>query len=246
MPLIVQQLDWDSEFFGFGVGGLTGSIESVTALSHALRDATERGIRLVYGQCAHTDVTSHRLCLELGGRFVDAKRTYSLTLTDAQASSTVLALPADGGPGSRRQLRALAWQSAEFSRYRVDPDMPPGCWRRLYSAWIENSLSGKLADAVLVEREAGNEDGRIVGMITVSHRGAVGTIGLLGVDARWRRRGIGRRLLLAAASCCRSAACTQLAVVTQGDNVSACRAYEGAGYMIADEQDIFHFWKRSS
>lgn len=246
MTLNVQRLDWDSEFFGFGVGRLIGSIVSTTALAHALQDAAERGLRLVYGQCGHAEVASHQLCLELGGRFVDAKRTYSLSLADAQLTSTVPALRADDSPCSRRQLRSLAWQSAEFSRYRVDPDMPRGSWQRMYSAWIQNSLNGKLADAVLVEREAENEGGRIVGMITVSHCGEVGTIGLLGVDERWRGRGIGRRLLQAAASQCRTSGCTQLVVVTQGDNAPACRAYESAGYSLADEQHIFHFWRHQS
>ena len=242
MTLKIQRLDWDSEFFGFGVGRLSGSLESAAALSRTLRDATEYGIVLVYGQCAHVDLVSHQLCLESGGRFVDAKRRYTLPLADVHPVGEVGAQPADAGPYSRRQLRTLAWQSAEFSRYRIDPDMPPGAWRRLYSSWIANSLNGKLADAVLVEREASSEGGRIAAMVTVSHRGTQGAIGLFAVDARWRRRGIGRRLLEAAAAQCRTTGCTELAVVTQGDNDAACRAYESAGYALVDEQHIFHFW----
>ena len=246
MTLSVQKLAWDSEFFGFGVGRLIGSIESTAALSRALEDATERGFRLVYGQCGHSDNVTHQRCLELGGRFVDAKRTYSLSLVDAQPTSTVPSVLADGSQCCRRQLRSLAWQSAEFSRYRVDPDMPRGSWRRMYSAWIENSLNGKLADAVLVEREPENEEGPIIGMITVNHHGECGMIGLLGVDERWRGRGIGKRLLQAAEFQCRTYGCTQLMVVTQGDNAPACQAYESSGFALAEEQHIFHFWRPQS
>lgn len=243
MTLNVQRLAWDSEFFGFGVGRLIGSIESTVALSRALQDANERGFRLVYGQCEHSDIVSHQWCLEIGGRFVDAKRTYSLTLSDVSPTSRMSAVLADSSPCSRRQLRSLAWQSAEFSRYRVDPDMPRGSWRRMYSAWVENSLNGKLADAVLVAHADENRKGPIIGMITVSHSGA---IGLLAVAKRWRGRGIGRRLLQAAEYQCRLFGCTQLTVVTQGDNTPACQAYESVGYTLTEEQHIFHFWRPHS
>ena len=243
MTLHVQSLAWDSEFFGFGVGRLIGSIESTAALSRALQDANEQGFRLVYRQCEHSDIVSHQRCLEIGGRFVDAKRTYSLSLVDVPPTSTMSAVLADSSPCSRRQLRSLAWQSAEFSRYRVDADMPRGSWRRMYSAWVENSLNGKLADAVLVVHVDENRERPIIGMITVSHSG---TIGLLGVAERWRGRGIGRRLLQAAEYQCRMSGCTQLTVVTQSDNTPACRAYESVGYTLTDEQSIFHFWRPQS
>ena len=97
------------------------------------------------------------MLLRKWGRFVDARRTYSLSLVDAQLTSMLPEALADDGPRTRRQLRSLAWQSAEFSRYRVDPDMPSGSWRRMYSAWIENGLNCKLVDVVLIEHEAANE-----------------------------------------------------------------------------------------
>lgn len=243
--LTVQPLDWDSDFFGFGVGRLVGSIESGPVLTQALADAADSNIQLTYGQCRHDDVPLHRLCLAAGGRFVDAKRTYALALAK---SAPVLAVSANvsaasgDDPAQRRQLRSLAWQSAAFSRFRVDPAMPANAWRRLYTAWIANSLSGKFADAVLTYRV----DGRIVGMVTVSHGEAKGVIGLLAVDPHWRGRGIARCLLDAARQRCLAAGCEALTVVTQGDNLSACRAYDTAGYSLVDEQDIFHFWKQPS
>ncbi len=249
--LTVQRLDWDSDFFGFGVGRLIGLIESGPALGLALAHAASSNIQLTYGQCNHDDLPLHRLCLATGGRFVDAKRTYALALdkpSPVSAMSAVTAISANIAvasgidPVERRQLRSLAWQSAAFSRFRVDPAMPANAWRRLYTAWIANSLSGKFADAVLVFRA----DGRSVGMITVSHGEPKGVIGLLAVDPHWRGRGIARCMLDAARRRCLAAGCEALTVVTQGDNLSACSVYESAGYRLIDEQDIFHFWKQPS
>lgn len=235
--LNVQRLDWDSEFFGFGVGRLVGPFESSSTLAAALQAAVERDLRLVYGVCGHEDATSYRIALAAGGRFVDAKRTYALGLANVQPTRIDIEDAGDDAC-SRRQLRSLAWQAAEFSRFRIDPALPAGSWRRMYSAWVRNSLSGQLSDAVLVERA----DGRIIGMITVSHSGKRGQIGLFAVDHRWRGRGIGHRLLDAALQRCRAEGCDELVVVTQGGNIAACRSYERAGYCVIEEQDIFHFW----
>lgn len=235
----LQRLPWDSDFFGFGVVRLIGSPESTESLGAALSSACRSGIRLAYGQCAHGDLASGRMLLASGGLLVDAKRTYSRALTGpAPAASAGVATVSDESPIDLRHLRQLAWQAAEFSRYRLDPRMPAGAWRRMYSIWIRNSLNRSLADSVLVERA----EGRLVGVVTVKHRDEQASIGLLAVDRDFRGRGIAGRLLRAARERALGAGCATLAVVTQGDNVDACALYERAGYTLTDEQDIFHFW----
>ena len=216
----IERLKWDSEFFGFGVGRLVGEIESENALRDALAAGSAQGLTLIYGECAGDDERAHEISLACGGRFVDTKRTYTVPLQRSPLPPVEGIVPvSDANAYTRRQLRQLAWQSAVFSRYRVDPNMPPGSWRRMYAIWIERSVQGELADAVLVATINANDRVRIAGMVTVSHRGDEGSIGLLAVDARWRRGGIGSRLLCAAASWCAERRCAHLSVVTQGDNV---------------------------
>jgi dTDP-4-amino-4,6-dideoxy-D-galactose acyltransferase len=235
--LSLQRLEWDTEFFGFGVGRLAGPFESIDALSDALQAAAENGTRLVYGACDHKDNASHYIALAVGGRFVDAKRTYELDLTSIQPTRINIAEAGDDA-NTHRQLRDLAWQAAEFSRFHLDTALPEGSWKHMYSLWMQNSITGKLADAVLVER--GGD--RIIGMITISHREQCGQIGLFAVDREWRGRGIGRRLLDASIQKCSAAGCKKLQVITQGNNLAACRSYEHAGFQLIDEQDIFHLW----
>jgi dTDP-4-amino-4,6-dideoxy-D-galactose acyltransferase len=230
-------LSWDSGFFGFGVGRVAAPFGNPPRLAAALAEAWAARLRLVYGICDHADGPSFEVALAAGGRFVDAKRIYALNLAGGAAATEELAL-AGTDACSRRQLRSLAWQAAEYSRFRLDPALPHGSWRRMYSAWLRNSLDGKIADAVWVERSG--ED--TVGMVTVAHRNAHGQIGLLAVDRNSRGRGVGRRLLGAARQSCYAAGCDSLTVVTQGANDAACRLYEAAGYQLAGEQDIFHFW----
>lgn len=243
MTLGIKRLDWDSDFFGFGVGRLSQSIASRSSLAQLLNKAAEEKIRLLYGQCNFDDDKNHAIAINLGGRYVDAKRIYSISLLDSGwKSDNTPVVYAKNSICSLRQLRPLAWQSAQFSRYRLDPDMPFGSWRRLYSAYIKNSLNGQIADAVLIEYEPGDTEERIIGMISVSYADQIAKIGLLSVDERWRGKGVARRMLRATESLCRSLGCIQINVTTQGANLPACLTYESAGYSIVDEQHIFHFW----
>ncbi len=235
--LTVQKLDWDSNFFGFGVGRLSDSFKSIAVLNDALQTAAKKNIRLVYGACHHRDDISHRNALTVGGRFVDAKHAYELDLTKIQPIPINIEVAADDAR-SHQQLYDLAWQAAEFSRFRIDPEMPEGCWQRMYFLWMQNSITGKLADTIIVVH--GNN--RIVGMITVSHQKKVGQIGLFAVDHKSRGMGIGRRLLNAAIYKCHIAGCEKLEVITQRNNLAACHSYESLGFELIEEKDFFHFW----
>lgn len=232
----IQPLPWDSELFGFGVGRTDAPFESADALISALDRAADAGMRIVYGFGRPGDARSDAIAAAAGGQVFDRKRTYSAALVGA-AGPQILELAADD-PCSRRQLRSLAWQAAEHSRFRIDLRLPAGGWRRMYSLWIGNSLNGTLADAVAVELYCG----RIVGMVTVSHRQARGEIGLLAVDRGARGRGVGRRLVREARNSCLAAGCHSLSVVTQGNNAAACGLYEAEGFELSAEQNIFHFW----
>lgn len=240
MSLSVERLPWDTSFFGFGVGRLQSPFGEPGELGWALRESRACGLRLVYGICDPGDLQSNEAAVAVGGVFVDAKQTYAADLTDCASDPGVG--DANGDPVSRRQLRSLAWQAAEHSRFRVDHRMPAGAWRRMYSTWILNSLNGSIADAVLVERQ----ERRIVGMVTVAHRSERGQIGLIAVDRAARGRGIGRRLLQAAGARCIAGGCRVVTVVTQGTNAAACSLYQGAGYALVEQQNVFHFWNETT
>lgn len=235
-----DSLAWDSEFFGFKVGRIDGPFAPSGALAQVLASARSQSqVQLVYGQCDSSDAMSSAEAVRCKGFLADAKRTYFLALSrELDAPLPPQVSVATNDTLSLRQLRLLAWQSAAFSRFRVDPAMPTGAWRRLYSTWIRKSLTRDLADQVLVERV----DGAIVGMLTLKFRPRQAEIGLFAVNPDWRGRGIGRRLLAAARHHSLANGCDGLSVVTQGTNLPACRIYEADGYILRTAHDIFHFW----
>lgn len=235
-----QPLDWDTRFFGFGVARLLATPGSRAELEHAVRSAREAGLRLLYATCDTGNAHGQELLAGTGALLVDLKRTYAARIPAEPLPSPVQALTLPIWPPAlqRRQLRALAWQAAEHSRFRIDPRMPSGAWRRMYSAWIANSLNGNIADRVLA---FGSGDS-LSAMVTVALRSPHASIGLLAVQHEQRGRGLGRQLVHAAFDTAHQAGLDAIRVVTQGGNRAACRTYEACGMYVTDEQCIFHLW----
>ena len=237
-----QPLDWDSRFFGFGVGRLVAAPVSAADVNETCRRADGATVRLLYAACHPANEAARTALAQAGGVLVDMKRTYTIDFPaagqDTTAAEPVSRLPAQPSACQRRQLRALAWQAAEYSRFKRDQRMPAGAWRRMYSLWIANSLNGQIADRVM----SADHGDVVAGMVTVALRGPCASIGLLAVQHRQRGRGLGRRLVHAAFDQARDAGLRRLSVVTQGDNPSACRTYEACGMALAEEQCIFHLW----
>lgn len=69
-----------------------------------------------------------------------------------------------------------------------------------------------------------------------------GLIGLVGVDAEFRGKGIGRNLVLAAMAWFGTQAAREVKVVTQGNNRAAQRLYQQCGFLSSDLQLWYHKW----
>jgi ribosomal protein S18 acetylase RimI-like enzyme len=81
-----------------------------------------------------------------------------------------------------------------------------------------------------------------VGFIAVRERDQAGEIVLIGVDATSRGRGLGHRLVDAAASWFHSRSLGRAMVVTQGRNRSALSLYQGHGYRVSALELWYHRW----
>ena len=95
-----------------------------------------------------------------------------------------------------------------------------------------------MADAVLVIRESE----RIVGMISLGNKNGQGQIGLFAVDKGKRDKNYGQALVRTAHNWFIAKGYRIGQVVTQGDNIAACRLYEKCGYRVEKIENFYHFW----
>ena len=85
---------------------------------------------------------------------------------------------------SSKTLRELAIASGEWSRFKVDSNIPEKVFHGIFGAWLDNSVNRSIADEVFVATlSATCQD---VGFITVKRQGDTVTIGLLAVDSSFR------------------------------------------------------------
>ena len=234
----LRLLEWDSELLGMPVGRIDLDRSAMTSGGEVRERAAAAGMRLCYLFAAGEE--SAKIAGATGARLVDRRLLLRRVLTGENRSCADAPVESVGVPRDLPELRALALQSAQFSRFKVDPSMPAQAWQRLYTLWIENSLAGTMADATLVERD----HGRVVGMLTVKKESEEGVIGLFAVSEAARGTGRGRRLLERASSWFVAQGCTTASVVTQGDNLPARRIYERTGYSVAEVTNVYHLWLR--
>jgi dTDP-4-amino-4,6-dideoxy-D-galactose acyltransferase len=237
LPTTIQPLDWDSEFLGYPVARLATASLTSTELITAIDAAKHAGIKLLY--CI-TDPNSSDLAIVLqqqGAWLADQKTTFVLSMS----MLCIEDLPSAIYPATiwTPQLESLAWQSGEYSRFRLDPQFDTTVFRHLYSQWLHNSLSGKIASQVLVWH---NEEGYELGLLTLGEKNQRADIGLLAVDETARGHSIGQCLMSAAKNWAISKGYDELQVVTQGQNLLACAFYTKCGFERTHTEHIYHLW----
>ncbi|KAA9332275.1 GNAT family N-acetyltransferase [Hymenobacter busanensis] len=245
-PPVLQPLPWDSAFFGFGVGQLSGHEISPAQAQELLTAAP--ALRLVYWLVDPADALTQATAEQAGLSPVDHKLTFERRIGGisyprpmsgpaATADGAVKQVPPSPEPGPA--LAALARRSGVWSRFRLDPRLPAGSFERLYDTWLRQDLHADNGAVVLATGEAGHE----TGLLTLTPNLPVASIGLLAVAETAQRRGLGRQLLAAAEAQARRWGADTLRVVTQRANRPACALYQQYGFELRREQLVYHWWR---
>ncbi len=237
---IFEILDLDTEIFGFPVARILPGILAPEELTKVLLLLTQKGVRLVFWASDPRDEASQLAARHSHGFLADQKVTYAIDLSGAPpfSTSTVWDCTEYTADTCGEDLETLALQVARHSRFGADPRMPVAGYEALYRLWIRNSVARTVADAVLVVPH----DGRIVGMVTVGIKAGRGFIGLFAVSPGMRERHVGACLLQTTQTWFRRRGIRLAQVVTQQNNIAACRLYEKGGYTVEKVEHFYHFW----
>ena len=231
-----QLLTWDTEFFKIKTGRIIPTSLQENQLALILTEMRQKGFQLVYWASDHQYAYDFQ---PYSGILADKKKTYEIDLQNFDLDR--LPLP-KSEPYSNSlpfsQLEKLAIQSGVFSRFALDNRFPYEKFTTLYKTWIRKSISGEMADEVLVIRLHDH----IAGMVTLSNKNGIGDIGLIAVDEKFRGRKFGQQLVWDAHRWFIKQSCHTAHVVTQGDNLPACRLYKKCGYQEIKIEFYYHFW----
>ncbi len=193
---------------------------SSVEIQGALRRSYHFGIKVVYiydVPMAAAEIDEADSTKVIPGILVDRKTTFRMQLGGTDPSHLVSSIylpPAVQSSSSvtgnirisvfprmaecnSSALTSLAIASGQWSRFRTDTNIPSGVFEKMFSAWLNNSVNGSIADEVFVAREfrADGTTSEEIGFVTVKLKGQVVHIGLLAVDAQYRRQGVAAKLM---------------------------------------------------
>lgn len=238
---LCEILEWDSSFFGFNVARVLSGRLDPGRVEEILNWCREHAVSCLYFLADADDERTVRMAEETGFRFVDIRVTLNRML-DAVPNGRGSAWTGIRAvrPSDVAGLKEIATAVYKDSRFYFDTGFPPAKADALYAAWIERSCEGSgLADATLVAEG----DERAEGYITVKMATpALGRIGLVGVHAEHRGKGVGKALIRAAIEWFRAGGAREVEVVTQGRNVAAQRLYQGCGFRTRSVRLWYHRW----
>ena len=237
----VESLKWDSDFFGFPIVRVHCDRSNTSKIEEIKKMLKTKGICLAYVITDEWDQETHQKLLNNGARLVDKKTTYAkhLELSTAQKKSSFPVVEFSDALMTD-ELTALAYASGEYSRFLIDEGFGRKLFEKLYLEWLLKSINGTFADKVWVALD----DKKIVGFVTAKKEleNTQGQIGLIAVSEAYRGKGIGQALMQ---QCDRWYLSNKLAfakVVTQGDNIPACKFYESYGYHVEKVELYYHWW----
>ena len=237
----IKLCEWDSEKIGKRVGSIR--VDNEKQLQESIRYSPV-SYDIIYAFCSERiTVPRGYFGHELGG-FVQ----YRLSLDAAEytgwsSSQKGSKASVDICTDISRDIEDLALLSGEHSRFKHDPNMPPGFFLNLYKEWI-NSLEKDQRKELLIARTSNDSaDSSIEGIILTRHEERLSRIELLAVNKASRGKGVGSALVK---SCiCRSLQkrSDHILVNTQIRNVQACKLYERMGFKEVERKLIYHLHK---
>jgi dTDP-4-amino-4,6-dideoxy-D-galactose acyltransferase len=250
--LTIDPLKWDSELFGFKVGKHRLTVEN--EIDTFLLNAKREGYRLVYLFSKSPNISHSKINL------VDTKVTFLKSIKryhhlDVKSNSTVSSLNTAEGRTNLElnlhtvefnskhhnygQLLKLAYNSGEYSRFKLDTQFKQGTFQKLYKIWIDKSISRDIASYTRVFIH----DDQIVGFITLNTENTrVARIGLIAVHPNYRGQKIASKMLQDCELLCNIENQNTLSVVSQKNNIAASKLYLKTGFIIQSEIYTYHVW----
>lgn len=236
--MILEYLQWDSDFFGLKIGRIVGDEKfAEKSLAILLNQAKIANYALLYIFLPEDYVINDVFLSKNKGNLVDKKNVYRKKL---YKGSIILSDEIQDYTGKRlsTDLLNLTYLSGQFSRFNTDKNLPNDAFGRLYKTWIEKSLNGEIANKVFVSIK----NNKIVGFATLKITDKIGEIGLIAVSETMQGQRIGSKLLDRCADFSKENGINILEVPTQSHNVSACKFYEKYGFEKFSTTNIYHFW----
>lgn len=231
----IERLNWDSQFLGLEVGRTNR--DKLLTVSNNEIDKYDLLYLMENEIIADDAFLPYRNNLLVDCKLIYSKQNLNLSLsTDYRIKDYN---KYEDTRVRREQLYSLAYLSGEHSRYKLDANFAKGKFEEMYRMWVDNSISGEMADHLFYIEE----EGKICAFVTLKIIHEEGVIGLIATDKNVQAKGMGKTLMLKCEETLRLKGIDRLNVATQASNNIACLFYEKCEMRVTEMTFIYHSWK---
>jgi len=229
-------LEWDSTFFGFKIGRIV--LDKELDVQNSLFELEKKESVLTY--VFSREPVEKSMLRRYNGELADTKVWFTKTILDVDANFSDKSIVEDAKYLDKEKIYKLAYLSGNYSRFKLDSNIPRKKFEQMYKLWVDNSLSGNLASKVFVYLLS-NE---IVGFVTLAVKDGFGEIGLIAVAAEAQGKSIGSKLIHRVEVFLKQNGIEELRVPTQKENRQAMQFYKKNNFLVLEEILIYHFWNK--
>ena len=213
------------------------SVGDEATLAAEARELAKGGDAFFYAKLPTTDVAA---CLALGSAgfdIVDTGITFAWSAPGKPASNGVAVDLVS--PAQHEAVATVAETSFRWSRFHLDPRIPPALANLIKRRWIENYLCGKRGSALYAAQVGGSVAGFLAVIEANEKSGPVAVIDLIAVAPEHQHHGVGGALIERFVSDWRERS-SELRVGTQAANIRSLRFYETNGFRIVGSNYVLH------
>ena len=229
---MIEELHWDSEFFGYKTGKLI--IPDGGNFNYSEFESVVNNYRLIY-------IFSKKKITEKRLKLVDKKVTFHQQIpikTCLKKSYNSKIESFNIKLHNYESLKKLALTSGIYSRFNIDKNFKNNEYLRLYSQWIKNAVFKDKTLDILIYQEKG-----ICGFTTIEEKTKdLADIGLVAVSEKTRGKGIATKLIENSIKKAFQLGFKEIQVVTQSNNIPAMKLYEKCNFKINEITYIYHYW----
>lgn len=233
-----ELLNFDSNLFGFRVAKILAPSLAASQLAMLLQTLRSLEVHLVYWQSNQNDEGSRHAAEQFHGFLASNQITYVINLNQILPPPVFPEVLYYDETLPSPEMYVLAEKIGKLSRFGVDNMLPDELMRRMYHAWIENSVNRSIAQETLVIKKST----QIIAMATLGEKNHRGDLGLVAVDKNHLRKQFGSKLIYTALRYFIFHGYEAAQVVTQQANLSARGLYEKCGFSVEKMDSLYHFW----
>ncbi len=234
-----RELVWDTDFFGLRCARieLNSTIEhsEFEQLLHKVRDYD-----LVYIANKNCNIQNAVQLARQTSAFVADTNVQFIKNVDNTVKHKEKPVCRDMYPYSQ-EIVDLADTVFAQSRFAADERLAQLGGGRMHGEWVKNAFDQR--GRFFAESRM---EGVLIGFTLFNIKNGVLTLELIGIDANYRGRGVGRRLWETLEAKAQLAGCREIHVGTQLHNLPAMNFYIRRGCAITETNQIYHLWNQSS